>query len=177
MRSLIVVSAAGLLALEGCGFTPLYADTASGGPLLRNVSLDAVNGGETLTETIQRSAARRLAAGADEALYGLVLDVREQAVPLAVQIDDSVTRYTYRMSMKYTLSRRADGVEFSGEVEAISSFNVVSSQYSTLYAEEAARDKAAANAFEQLERSILLKLSPEEQAAISARQAARAPRP
>jgi LPS-assembly lipoprotein len=98
-------------------------------------------------------------------------------VPLAVQIDDSVTRYTYRMSMKYTLSRRADGVEFSGEVEAISSFNVVSSQYSTLYAEEAARDKAAANAFEQLERSILLKLSPEEQAAISARQAARAPQP
>ena len=46
-----------------------------------------------------------------------------------------------------------------GSAEAVASFNVVDSQYATLFAEEAAREKAARTLIERIERNILLRLN------------------
>lgn len=176
MRPRTLLAAALLAAapmLAGCGFTPVYATRDIGEqPLLSRMHVADIVGNDRLKETVGAAFQRRSGRDTETPLYDLTLDVREAAIPLAVQIDDSVTRYNYRMSANYTLVRRATGKSMTGAEEAITSFNVVASQYSTLYAENAAREKAAAALAEQIERSILLKFSAEERAEVDARRAA-----
>ncbi len=156
--------AAAALALSGCGFQPLYAtdDHAAGGdaaPGLRNVAVSSITAPEDIELVVTRAFARRTAASEDRAEYDLLLKADEQAERLAVQTDASVTRYNYRLVGNYTLIERAGGAQYTGRVVSIASFNVVDSQYSTLYAEDSAREKAAARLVEDIERDILLKLS------------------
>lgn len=177
MRPAAVLAAAFTLAaaalLSGCGFTPVYAThDAAARPLLSRMAIAGVTGSESAREIVTAAFERHVARSEGEALYDLALDVRETALPLAVQIDDSVTRYNYRMTAGYTLTRRADGRKTEGSVESVASFNVVASQYSTLYAEKRARERAANQLAEEVERAILLKVSAEERAALEARRAA-----
>lgn len=152
---------AAALLLQGCGFTPLYAtDTAGGEPALRSVNFAGVEASEVARPFVTRAFERRFGGDDDAAAaYDLFLTVREQAQALAVQLDDSVTRYNYRLEGSYTLTDRSSGKSLAGRATSIASFNVVDSQYSTLYAEEAAREKAARVLAEEIERDILLKLA------------------
>ncbi|MEE2690211.1 MAG: hypothetical protein VX640_01605 [Pseudomonadota bacterium] len=145
--------------LTGCGFTPLYAvDNPSARPVLSQINLAGVDAADTVAPVLARAFEARTARAGDLALYDLTVATRETANALVVQIDASVTRYNYRLTADYVLSRRSDGKEIKGRAEAISSFNVVDSQYSTLFAEEAAREKAARVLVDEVERSILLKM-------------------
>jgi LPS-assembly lipoprotein len=165
-----------LLLLSACGFEPLYATNESASkPALLSVRLAEVKASDIATPVVTRALARRTASAAkeSEAEYDLVVTVREQAQQLAVQIDDSVTRYNYRLLADYVLTPRDGGDKIEGEAEAVASFNVVASQYSTLYAEDAAREKAARSLAEKIERDILLAFAgsddPKKQAAAAAR--------
>jgi LPS-assembly lipoprotein len=155
------VFAAAALSLSACGFEPLYATGEDGGAGgLNNVRLTSVNANEGTVPIIRRALERRTArAGEGPADFTLELSVRELAQPLAVQIDDSVTRYNYRLIADYVLTPAEGGKAMKGKAEAVASFNVVASQYSTLYAEDAAREKAARALAEDIERDILLKFA------------------
>lgn len=157
------VLAAAALTLSACGFQPLYATgEGSAAAGLGNVRLGSVNANEGTVPIIRRAFERRMARAGDSAAeYSLELDVRDLAQPLAVQIDDSVTRYNYRLIADYIMTPTDGGKSFKGRAEAVASFNVVSSQYSTLYAEDAAREKAARALAEDIERDILLKFAAE----------------
>lgn len=163
------------LLLSACGFEPLYAtNEAASKPALQSVRLAGVKASDIATPIVTRALARRTApdAIAGEAEYELEVTVREVAQPLAVQIDDSVTRYNYRLLADYVLTPTDGGKPIKGKAEAVASFNVVASQYSTLYAEESAREKAARNLAEKIERDILLEFAgaddPKEEAAAAA---------
>ena len=166
MRVLVLVFlllAAPLLA--GCGFTPVYSSNGTGdGPPLKGVKLAGVEASETAAPTLTRAFQRRTALAGDAVDYDLIVSVKESAQPLAVQIDDSVTRYNYRLDASYTLTNRADGKQIKGKANSVASFNVVSSQYSTLFAEQAAREKAARVLADEVERDILLKFAAARQA-------------
>lgn len=150
----------GMMALlPGCGFQPLYATDDGGAAGLRNVALVSVEASEEIEPIVERAFARRTARDPAAAEYDLSLTATEQAERLAVQIDASVTRYNYRLVGRYTLVERGAGKRYTGSVTSIASFNVVNSQYSTLYAEEAAREKAATQLAEDIERDILLELA------------------
>ena len=150
--------------LQSCGFQPLYATTGGAAPGLRNVALSTVAAAEDIEPVITRAFSRRTAATPSEAQYDLLVSADEQAERLAVQIDASVTRYNYRLVGNYTLVERSGGKNYKGRVVSIASFNVVNSQYSTLFAEDAAREKAAMQLVEDVERDILLKLAAEREA-------------
>ncbi len=156
-RTLIALAAATVL--PACGFQPLYATNADGTAGLHNVALVSVGAPEEIEAVVIRAFKRRMAVDTAGAPYELLLSTSEQAERLAVQIDASVTRYNYRLVGNYTLVERKTGKSFKGVVTSIASFNVVDSQYSTLYAEEAAREKAAGQLAEDIERDILLKLA------------------
>lgn len=149
------------LALSACGFQPLYATGDGAPPGLRNVALASVEAPEEIEPVIARAFARRSAGANAAAEYDLLLTADEEAERLAVQIDASVTRYNYRLVGRYTLVEKASGKRYGGRVVSIASFNVVDSQYSTLFAEDAAREKAAVQLAEDIERDILLKLAAE----------------
>ncbi len=149
------------LALSGCGFTPLYATTAgeTGAPGLRNVALTSISAPESIAPVVEEAFAKRTSDAPSGAAYDLVITATEQAERLAVQIDASVTRYNYRLVGRYTLIERASGKRIAGSATSYASFNVVSSQYSTLFAENAAKEKAANQLAEDIERDILMRLA------------------
>jgi LPS-assembly lipoprotein len=148
------------LALCGCGFKPLYAvETAGGEPALQAVNLAGLEASERARPLLMRALARHFRDDGEPDAYDLFVTVRERSQPLAVQIDESVTRFNYRLDANYTLTERANGRSVRGRVDAVASFNVVNSQYSTLYAEESAREKASRVLAEELERDILLKVA------------------
>jgi LPS-assembly lipoprotein len=157
------------LFLAACGFKPLYATADGAAPGLRAIALASVAAPDEIEPVVTRAIRRRAADDAASAKYDLLVTATEQAERLAVQIDASVTRYNYRLVGKYTLVSRETGKRINGRVVSISSFNVVNSQYSTLYAEEAAREKAANQLAEDIERDILLELAAAEDAAAGAR--------
>lgn len=162
-RALALSAAAGLLC--SCGFEPLYAtNEAASRPGLQSVRLAEVKASDIARPAVTRALARRTAPATSEseAEYSLSVTIREQAQPLAVQIDDSVTRYNYRLLADYVLTPADGGKEIRGKAEAVASFNVVASQYSTLYAEESAREKAARALAERIERDILLEFAGED---------------
>lgn len=159
MNRLIVCLAVTAPLLASCGFQPLYATGDGAAPGLRNIALASLAAPEDIQSEVTRAFKRRMAEEPGAAAYDLEVRTTEQAERLAVQIDASVTRYNYRLVGDYTLIERAAGKRYSGRVVSIASFNVVDSQYSTLYAESAAREKAAAQLVEDIERDILLKLS------------------
>ncbi|MEK7265614.1 MAG: LPS assembly lipoprotein LptE [Pseudomonadota bacterium] len=155
----ILAAIAAALTLQSCGFQPLYATSDGSAPGLRNVALSTLTATEEIEPVLTRAFVRRTAPAASEAQYDLLISADEQSERLAVQIDASVTRYNYRLVGNYTLVERASGKKFKGRITSIASFNIVNSQYSTLYAEEAAREKAATQLVEDIERDILLKLA------------------
>jgi LPS-assembly lipoprotein len=160
MRIPIIVAAA--LLLSACGFRPLYAtgDAANGaGAALSRMAIDKIEGPEAIQPVVERAFKRRAYGAGDEAPYALSVIVDEQAERLAVQIDASVTRFNYRVIGDYTLIERATGKRYTGKVTSIASFNIVESQYSTLFAEESAKEKAATLLVEDIERDILLKIA------------------
>ena len=156
------------LALQACGFKPVYATQEAGTAALnRRVSIRQIVAPDDLAPTLEDAVRARLPADPDvEPEYALFLKVDESAQRLAVQIDASVTRYNYRLDGSYTLVNLADGKRLFGSVGSVASYNIVSSQYSTLFAENNARDKAARQLAGSLEQELLLRLSdnPETQA-------------
>ena len=149
--------------LTACGFQPLYAvqDGQEGAVTLKNVRLANVLGSNSAKPFVYDAMSRKLSPQDGEAVYDLILTAQETAAPLAVQVDATVTRYTYNLFAEYQLVHRKTGQKFSGGVSAVASFNVVTSQYSTLFAERAAREKAAAQLATNLERDVLLQLKKE----------------
>lgn len=164
-------------ALAGCGFTPLYAVADTGGQgVLRQVKLAELAAGEAVEPVLARAFETRTALDDAQAEYELRVTAREKAERLAVQIDASVTRYNYLLQADYTLTRYADGKTIRGRAKSVASFNIVASQYSTLFAEKAAREKAARALVEDIERSILMRLAQEAETERAARAAAAATR-
>ena len=160
MLRLLSVSCA--LLVSACGFRPLYATAEGGGTGLTQMALVNVEAPEAIGDIVNQAFERRIRGG-QSARYDLSVKASEQAERLAVQIDASVTRYNYRLVGDYTLVERATGKRYTGNVVSIASFNVVNSQYSTLYAEEQAKEKAAAQLVEDIERDVLLKLDAEKE--------------
>lgn len=158
--------------LSSCGFTPLYATADTGGKsALASVHVATISASDTALPILNRAFEARTARESEESKYDLFLNVKEEAQQLAVQIDDSVTRYNYRMIGAYTLVERATGKKSNGRATAVVSFNVVSSQYSTLFAETAAREKAARVLVEEIDRDILINLAAANEAKAEVRAA------
>ena len=161
MRRLIIttIALAALPLLGGCGFTPLYATDEAGAPQgLPAIHFAGVAASEEAAVAVTHAFTARTARPGAPAQFDLTIEVKESARPLAVQLDSSVTRFNYQLQGAYKLTRRADGKSFSGSATSVASFNIVNSQYSTLFAENSARDKAARVLAEEVERDILVKL-------------------
>lgn len=149
-----------LTALQGCGFQPLYATaTGDGATSIANMQLVSVTGRDVIADAIENAFERRTIGASGAPAYELRISARELAQPVAVQIDATVTRFTYEIVSSYVVRDVQTGESVDGRVRSVASFNIVTSQYSTLVAERAAREKAARQMITQIERDALTKLS------------------
>ena len=156
----LAATLAGALLLSACGFKPIYATAAGAAPANRIVAVSQIVAPEIVAPYVADALDRRLAAeNAAAAPYRLDVEVREYAEQLAVQIDATVTRYNYRLDARYWVTDATSGERFGGQARAVTSYNIVSSQYSTLFAERTAIEKAARLLAEEIERDLLIRFA------------------
>ena len=149
-----------LLGVSACGFRPIYATPDVSAPVIREIAVMNVAAPESLAPYIADALTTRMAPGEGiTPRYELHVRAGESAERLAVQIDATVTRYNYRLSADYTVVDRNTGESFQGTARAVTSYNIVSSQYSTLFAERTAIEKAARLLAEEIERDLLIRFA------------------
>ncbi len=150
-----------IMMVSACGFKPIYATPeGAGAPVNKQITIGPVTAPEEVHLFITDALRERIVLREGDApKYELTVVARERAQRLAVQIDATVTRYNYRLNGRYLLRDLETQRVYRGSAKAITSYNIVSSQYSTLFAERAAREKAARLLAEEIERDILLRLA------------------
>jgi LPS-assembly lipoprotein len=149
---------ASVLALSACGFHPLYATDAAGiGPGSQIASIYV----EPIPERVGYQLRNALldlfnAPGApDSAAYRLKLTLHEMKQGVALRSDATITRYNYTLRAHYDLfATGATAPLKSGDVSALSAFNVASSPYATVVAERDANDRAATDIAERIRTEL-----------------------
>ena len=151
---------AGALAISGCGFQPIYATREGDALISSQINLERIVAPENVAPYLEDAFNDRIVSVEGVTpRYDLYVQAREKADRLAVQIDATVTRYNYRLLARYWVIDKQTGEKVRGVARAITSYNIVNSQYSTLFAERAAVEKAARQLAEQIERDMLIRFS------------------
>ncbi|HBC53161.1 MAG TPA: hypothetical protein DCZ06_02770 [Alphaproteobacteria bacterium] len=143
-----ILSFAGcLLLLAGCGFTPVYGNRAAPGSVpaqFDRIEVTPIGGRVGLqlrNDLIDRFSAR---GGQTAKLYRLDIVLNARKEGLAIQQDESVTRFNYRLFGNLKLVRLSDQqVIFEDNARTYVAYNVVQSDFATLSAERDAEERAA----------------------------------
>lgn len=150
--SLAILSS--VLALSACGFRPLYATGPQGvGPAdaLAAIYVEPIPervGYELRNQLLDRLGGMGRAEGA---AYRLKISLRENSEGVAIRPNASITRYNYTLMAHYDLYPSGDTTPVkSGDVSALAAYNVASSPYATVVAEQDAGDRAAGDIVERL---------------------------
>ncbi|MEM8988321.1 MAG: LPS assembly lipoprotein LptE, partial [Pseudomonadota bacterium] len=89
--------------------------------------------------------------------YELAISLKDRRVPLGIDLDSSVTRYNYTVRGAFTLrDRDMNTIVYSGRINSVASYNVVTSQFSTRAAEQDAVEKAAQRIGLDIERQLAI---------------------
>jgi len=143
---------------SACGFQPLYGSATRNagvqeklaeiyvepiqgrtGQILRNKLLDLDN---------PRGIPKKPA-------YRLTISIEVQSDGLAIQNDDTKTRYNLTLNSKFRLTDAAgQKVLYSGSTQNIASYNVVQSEFANLAASNNAEKRAALVAAEQINQQL-----------------------
>ncbi|MCP1336512.1 LPS assembly lipoprotein LptE [Futiania mangrovi] len=135
------MAASGLLG--ACGFQPLYGVSQATAPALKAVRVAEIAG--RVGFTLRNALIRELRIdGAEAPRQELRIGLQESAEGLAIQRDDTITRYNYRLVATYQLVSLDDGKTLTeGRTEGIAAYNVVDSQFATLIARRDVEARAA----------------------------------
>ena len=158
MRFAILPALLAAAVLGACSFTPLYAPQASGTPAIGPVLVDEVPGraGFAMKNALDKlfdvergtGPARRLSVKLDEGIAGL-----------GFRLDELATRSDLTLSAAYTLYD-ADGQEVTkGQASAVASYDIPSSAYAEVAAQNDARDRAADMLAERIRAELAIKLA------------------
>lgn len=142
------------LTLSACGFRPLYASGPDGtgpGDAMAAIFVESIPervGFQLRNHLLDRFGATGRSEGA---AYRLKITLREQRLGVAIRPNASITRYNYTLEARYDLFRTG-GTEAvkSGNVSALAAYNVATSPYATVVAEQDASDRAAGDIAERL---------------------------
>jgi len=143
------------LSLVGCGFHPLYGNAVVGSSLGRKLSTVYVEPitdfGVANTGYELRNALINYLDSSEGARYHLKVTMRVTTRGLALLTNASVTRYNDTLLVNYALTDTETGeVVAKGTETGHSAYNVVTSPYSTLIAQQDADRRAAQDIAERL---------------------------
>ncbi|MDX6750829.1 LPS assembly lipoprotein LptE [Geminicoccaceae bacterium 1502E] len=164
MRRRSVLALLGLAApgLAACNLRPLHGGGAGAetnrelaaimvetprsrvGQILRNQLLDELNPAGLTVPSV----------------YRLIVRLDRERDALAIQLDDTVTRYDLTLLARFELRRKADGVTlYQGAARRVASYNVVRAPYATLVAEQDAERRAARELSQEIRARLAVQLA------------------
>lgn len=153
--------------LAGCGFHPLYAPSANGGPAIGPVVVDQIDtkAGHLLKAELEKLLqVERNSGGAPQRLS---VRVSESSVGLGFRVDESASRSDLVISAYYTLIGADGKTILSSGASAGASYDIPNSAYGEIAAQDDARERAAENVAEKIRADLAVRL-----AQLRARQAA-----
>ena len=152
--SLLVLLAAAVVGLSGCGFTPLYASSGVSSNL-STIQVVAPEGraGYLIRGHIEDALGRNLNA---TPTYRMALQLGEARYPRGVRIDNVATRYEYVLTANYQLSALPSGAAVKrGSVRVELTYDSADQPYASIAAQQDAQERAA----EEAARRIQLELA------------------
>ena len=154
----VVVLVSGL-ALNACGFRPLYGESTEGASSFDNLETIQIAAlpnrtGQQLHNLLRDRINPRGQPNRPE--YILRISLSERTESLAIDEDETATRANLRLSANFTLtSIESDAVVFKGRSNSVNSYNIVDSQFATFVSERDARERA----LRELSEDIRLRLA------------------
>lgn len=155
----LLPAALALALLAGCGFHPMYAPAANGGPAIGPVVIDQVDtkaGHLVKAELEKLLQVERNLPGAPQRLQ---ISVGEGVVGLGFRVDESASRSDLVVSASYALFAPNGTEILRGSTSAAASYDIPNSAYGEITAQDDARERAAENVAEKLRADIAVRLS------------------
>ena len=156
--ALAAVSVLGLSTfLAGCGFTPLYGETAVGGSLSRiAVSTQDDRLGYRVREQLEDALGRD---GAQAPLWRLETTLEQSRRPLGRRIDDTATRYELTVRGAWTLTPTGGGSTVSGVETVTTTYAAADQPFAAIAAQQDSEERAAAELARLIRLDLLRALS------------------
>ncbi len=151
------------LSLAGCGFSPLYGERSASSvaaPELAAIQIDSIPNreGQLVRNNLLDKMQPRGAAA--KPLYRLQVGVSISRENLGVRIDDTATRGNLTMTAGYSLIDLASGKPLmSASSRAISSYNILDSDFATVISENDAIRRTAGEVSEEIKTRVAVYLS------------------
>jgi LPS-assembly lipoprotein len=156
------------LCLGACGFHPLYGDsgaTAQTAGKLAMIYVDPIPdsklGYELRNELIDLFDA---SGDPSKNVYRLRVTVGTKSEGVAIQNDAAITRYNDTLTVTYSLSDAKGQVITRGTETGLSAYNVVTSPYATLVAQQSADKNAAVDIAYRIRTDLAVYFAQTEQA-------------
>ena len=148
----LALAAVSFLGLAGCGFTPLYGETAVGSSLSRiAVTTQDDRLGYRVREQLEDALGRD---GARAPLWRLETTLEQSRRPLGRRIDDTATRYELTVRGTWTLTPTNGGPAVSGAETVTLTYAAADQPFAAIAAQQDGEERAAA----ELARLIRLDL-------------------
>lgn len=148
----LALAAIALVGLAGCGFTPLYGETAVGGSLSRiAVTTQDDRLGYRVREQLEDALGRD---GAQAPLWRLETTLEQSRRPLGRRIDDTATRYELTVRGAWTLTPTNGGPAVTGVETVTTTYAAADQPFAAIAAQQDGEERAAA----ELARLIRLDL-------------------
>ncbi|MGR3249050.1 MAG: LPS assembly lipoprotein LptE [Paracoccus sp. (in: a-proteobacteria)] len=141
-----------LLALGGCGLTPVYGPGGGGSRLWGRVRPRDPD--TPIDFVFNRRLAERLGSE-DSAVYDLDYRINVGVVPQAITTDEVTTRYSLNGTADFALTGPEGAVVTQGSVSSFTSYSTTGTTISTLAAEGDARERLAVMLADQVVTRLL----------------------
>jgi len=152
MRIAAAFAVLSALAVSACGFTPMYAEPATGSSLRRiAVATQDDRLGYRLREQLEDALAWDRSA---TPLYRLTTQVEQNRRSLGRRIDDTATRYELTVKATWTLTPAAGGTPVTGVETVTTTYASADQPYAAIAAQQDGEERAAS----ELARLIRLDL-------------------
>ena len=148
----LAIGLVALVGLSGCGFTPLYGETAVGSALSRiAVTTQDDRLGYRVREQLEDALGRD---GAQAPLWRLETVLEQSRRPLGRRIDDTATRYELTVRGAWTLTPVSGGAPVTGVETVTTTYAAADQPFAAIAAQQDGEERAAA----ELARLIRLDL-------------------
>lgn len=159
MRALV---ASLMLLLAGCGFAPMYGHT-NGQAAIGPVNILEIEGkaGHVLKTELDRILAPEQNG---QPPMTLQITIVEQVIPLGIRLDESATRAELRLIANYVLTPPSGGAQIRGSVNSIVNYDIPTSAFGEIAAQDDARERAAETMAERFRAELAIRMAQQRRA-------------
>lgn len=158
LLSRLIFSLLALNLVTACGFQPLYGEQTQNANVSGKLAatyilpIDGRDGQIVRNELLDLITPKGIPA---TAAYRLSIRLGERKQRLAIDQDDSTNRFNLTLTAKYTLlASNGKDVIYKGSAQSIASYNIVTSDFANLSAEQNARKRSALVLAEKIHRQV-----------------------